>query len=71
MGKLHQTQKPLRVILVAENVSRKMGGESGKNLYYYHLFKERGVDLQIVCHARVRDELRQELPEEQDFNRFH
>lgn len=71
MGKLHQTQKPLRVILVAENVSRKMGGESGKNLYYYHLFKERGVDLQIVCHARVRDELRQELPDDQDFNRFH
>ncbi|MBF2015717.1 MAG: glycosyltransferase family 4 protein [Rivularia sp. T60_A2020_040] len=61
----------LRVILVAENVSRYMGGESGKNLYYFHLFQERGIDLQIVCHARVRDELRREFHHDQDFNRFH
>lgn len=68
---IQNTQKTLRVILVAENVSRRMGGESGKNLYYFHLFKERGIDLQIVCHARVRDELRQEFPDDEDFNRFH
>lgn len=64
-------KKTLQVVLVAENISRHMGGESGKNLYYFHLFQERGVELQIVCHERVRDELRQEFPHDKDFNKFH
>ncbi|MEA5595391.1 glycosyltransferase family 4 protein [Rivularia sp. UHCC 0363] len=67
----NNSQNSLRVVLVAENVSRRMGGESGKNLYYFYLFQERGIDLQIVCHARVREELRQEFPHDQDFNKFH
>lgn len=71
MAQIQNKKKPLRVVLVAENVSRRMGGESGKNLYYFHLFQERGVDLQVVCHARVRDELRQEFPDDKDFNKFH
>lgn len=68
---IQTAKKRLRVVLVAENVSRRMGGESGKNLYYFHLFKERGIDLEIVCHARVRDELRKEFPDDRDFKRFH
>jgi len=71
MAQIDGKQQPLRVVLVAENVSRKMGGESGKNLYYFHLFQERGIDLQVVCHARVRDELRQEFPQDKDFHKFH
>ncbi|MGB6295060.1 MAG: glycosyltransferase family 4 protein [Rivularia sp. (in: cyanobacteria)] len=71
MAQFENKQKELRVLLVAENVSRRMGGESGKNIYYFHLFQERGVDLQIVCHERVRDELRQEFPNDEDFNKFH
>ncbi|MGB3642223.1 MAG: glycosyltransferase [Rivularia sp. (in: cyanobacteria)] len=71
MAQFKNGKKPLQVVLVAENVSRRMGGESGKNLYYFHLFQERGVDLEIVCHARVKDELRQEFPHDKDFNRFH
>ena len=29
MRQIHHSQKSLRVVLVAENVSRRMGGESG------------------------------------------
>ena len=68
---IQNAKKRLQVVLVAENVSRRMGGESGKNLYYFHLFKERGIDLEVVCHARVRDELRKEFPDDRDFNKFH
>ncbi|WP_228059668.1 glycosyltransferase family 4 protein [Plectonema radiosum] len=71
MAKIGSHKKPLQVVLVAENVSRRMGGESGKNLYYFHLFQERGIDLQVVCHARVREELRQEFPQDEDFDKFH
>ena len=61
----------MRVLLVAENVSRKMGGESGKNFYYFELLQERNIDVRIVCHARVREELRAEFPNEEDFQKFH
>ena len=71
MAQLQNKRKPLRVVLVAENVSRRMGGESGKNLYYFHLFQERGVEAQIICHERVKDELRLEFPNDEDFNKFY
>ncbi len=55
--------KSLRILLVAENVSRKMSGESGLNFYYFELLQERGIDVWIVCHGRVKEELRPELSE--------
>ncbi|CAD5979700.1 putative glycosyltransferase MJ1607 [Planktothrix tepida] len=51
----------LRLLIVADNISRKMGGEAGKNLYYLQLLQERNVDVHIICHARVREELQEEL----------
>ena len=52
--KNREHNQQLRVLIVADNVSRKMGGEAGKNLYYLQLFQERNVDVRILCHARVR-----------------
>ncbi len=59
----------MRVILVSENVSMKMGGESHVGYYYFQKMRARGVDAQVVCHARVRDELLAEFPGDAD--RFH
>lgn len=61
----------LRVVLVAENVSRKMSGESGQNFYYVELLRERKVNVWIVCHERVREELRAEFPDDKDFQKIH
>ncbi len=51
----------MRVLLVVENISRKMGGESGKSFYYLQLLQERNVEVWAVCHERVREELYQEF----------
>ncbi len=67
--KNREHNQQLRVLIVADNVSRKMGGEAGKNLYYLQLFQERNVDVRILCHARVREELKQELSKE-NFKKF-
>ncbi|HEY9665006.1 MAG TPA: glycosyltransferase family 4 protein [Allocoleopsis sp.] len=53
------------LIIVAENASMQMGGEACLPLYYFRLFRKRGLDVHLVCHARVRPELTQLLtPEE-------
>lgn len=66
----NRDQSRLRILIVADNVSRKMGGEAGKNLYYLQLFQERNVDVRIICHSRVKEELKQELSEE-NFRKIH
>lgn len=48
----------LRVLIVSENISMKMGGEASLPFYYAKLFHERGVEVHIACHERVADELR-------------
>ena len=68
--KKNRERERLRILLVADNVSRRMGGEAGKNLYYLQLLQKRNVDVRIICHARVRDELKQELSEE-NFKKIH
>lgn len=66
----NRERERLRLLIVADNVSRRMGGEAGKNLYYLQLFQERNVDVRILCHGRVREELKQELSEE-NFKKIH
>ncbi len=53
---------PLRLLIVSENVSMRMGGESSLPFYYAKLFTERGVEVWIACHERVRAELTTSLP---------
>lgn len=54
--------RPLKVLIASENISMRMGGEASLGYYYLKLFAERGVEVWIVCHARVRDELAGSLP---------
>lgn len=68
--KSNRDHAQLKILIVADNVSRKMGGEAGKNLYYLQLFQERNVDVRMICHSRVREELKQELSEE-NFKKVH
>lgn len=51
----------MRVVIVSENMSLRMGGEASLGLLYFRLFDRRGVDVHAVTHARVRDELRELL----------
>jgi glycosyltransferase involved in cell wall biosynthesis len=57
------TLAPLRVLIVSENISMRMGGESSLPFYYAKLFTARGAQVWLACHERVRDEVRQALPE--------
>lgn len=64
------TGRRLKVLLVAENISLRQSGETSVPYYYLERFVKSGVDVQAVCHARVRDELREDLPPEL-FERVH
>ncbi|NOY69661.1 MAG: glycosyltransferase family 4 protein [Deltaproteobacteria bacterium] len=53
------------LILVAENVSLNMGGEAAEGIIYFRKLRKRNIDVRLVCHIRVKDELHKELsPEE-------
>ncbi len=51
----------MRVLMIVENISRKMGGESGKSFYYLQLLQERNIEVITICHERVREEVQQEF----------
>jgi glycosyltransferase involved in cell wall biosynthesis len=49
----------------------QMSGESALPVYYFERLKQRGIDVWMVCHARVREELRQRFPNDEDFQRIY
>lgn len=51
-----------RILLVAPNISRFMGGEAIKSLHILEGFHARGFDVVQVCHARVRQEITEYAP---------
>ncbi len=51
------------VILIAPNVSERMGGEAIKALQIYQSLVDRGVEVHQVTHSRVRDEITANFPE--------
>jgi glycosyltransferase involved in cell wall biosynthesis len=53
----------LQVILVAPNVTERMGGEAIKALQIYQELARRGIDVHQVTHGRVRDDLARLHPE--------
>ena len=59
----------LNIVIVAENISNKMGGEAKKIFQYIDEFQARGHCIWVVCHGRVEAELR-ELYSEEDFARM-
>ena len=56
------------MLLVAENISLTQSGETSIPYYYLEGFLRRQIGVQAICHARVREELRRDLPAEV-FNR--
>lgn len=59
-----------RVLIVAEYVSFKMGGEAARPLHYFRILRRRGVEAWLLMHIRTRDELRDILSPD-DFSRVH
>jgi glycosyltransferase involved in cell wall biosynthesis len=59
-----------RVLIVSENISMRMGGESSLPFYYAKLFTERGVEVWLACHERVRGELGERFPQLADRTLF-
>ena len=51
----------MRVLLVGENASMRMSGETSFPYLHFKLLRDRGVDVRMLCHARVREELRELL----------
>ncbi len=49
----------MRILIVAPNISMRMGGEAVLPYHYVREFQRAGVDVFALTHARVRDELRQ------------
>jgi glycosyltransferase involved in cell wall biosynthesis len=58
-----------RVLIVAEHASARFGGEAALPLHYFRVMSRRGVDVRLITHARVRDELAEAFP--QDVHRIH
>jgi glycosyltransferase involved in cell wall biosynthesis len=56
----------MRICIVADNASARFGGESILPLHYFRLLRQRGIEVWLVAHARVRVELEALLPEERD-----
>lgn len=59
----------MRVLIVAANISMRMGGEAVLPFHYIREFRARGLDCHALTHARVRDELK--ASEIWDEARFH
>jgi glycosyltransferase involved in cell wall biosynthesis len=56
----------MRVLIVAEHASARFGGEAALPMHYFRVMRARGIDVRMVTHARVRDELRETFPNDAD-----
>jgi glycosyltransferase involved in cell wall biosynthesis len=56
-----QDAAPMRILLVAENISLRLSGETVVPYHYLRQFLDAGHDVRVLCHARVRDDLRRDL----------
>lgn len=46
----------LRVLIVAENASRRFGGEAALPMHYFEHLRRRGISTWLLTHERVREE---------------
>jgi glycosyltransferase involved in cell wall biosynthesis len=56
----------MRVLIVGENASLRMGGEATSPYFIFKLLRKRGIETWLVGHGRVRDELSELLPDALD-----
>ena len=52
----------MRILMVAENISLRLSGETIVPWHYMLEFLAAGHELRVLCHVRVREDLRQDLP---------
>jgi hypothetical protein len=53
----------MRICIVADNASARFGGEAILPLHYFRQLRQRGIEVWLVAHDRVRAELETLLPE--------
>lgn len=58
MQNVAEAGRGLRVLIVAENISLNQSGETSVPYNYLERFHAMGLEVQAICHARVRDDLR-------------
>lgn len=54
------------IVIVAQNASRKFGGEALLPLHYFRILRSRQIETWLVVHARTPAELTALFPEERD-----
>jgi glycosyltransferase involved in cell wall biosynthesis len=59
----------MRVLVVSENASMRMGGEASYGVFFFRLLRDRGVEAWLLPHDRVRRELAELFPD--DLDRIH
>lgn len=60
----------MRVVIVADHVSAKFGGEAFLPLHYFRLLRSRNIDTWLVAHSRTQTELQTLFPEAVDKMHF-
>lgn len=53
----NDTNPTPRVMIVCDNASLKMGGESARPVHYFRTMRKRGVEVWLCVHERCRNEL--------------
>ena len=65
-GTVSPSVQSLRICIVAENASFSFGGEAALPLHYFSRLRARHVDVWLIVHGRIQNELRALLPDAQD-----
>lgn len=60
----------MRVVIVAENASTKLGGEAFDPLHYFRVLRSRNIEAHLVVHSRTSAELQALYPENCDRMHF-
>jgi glycosyltransferase involved in cell wall biosynthesis len=53
----------LKIAIVADNASKKMGGEAILPYHYFRVLHSRNIDVWLIVHERVREELESIFPD--------
>ncbi len=56
----------VRVLIATEHASARFGGEAALPLHYFRVMRARGIDVRMITHARVRDELSESFPQDRE-----
>ena len=57
---------PMRILIVAEHASKRLGGEAILPYHYFRVLRARGHDAFLIVHERTRDELTALFPHDLD-----